>query len=111
MVPAPLRPAGHQPASTRQADTGVSRPLTVISPSGLGVGRRRGEGPVGGLAEDGGVAGAGHVLEALRQVHRVADERVLEALLGAEQRGGGLAGGEADAEDELLAVAALPRLR
>jgi hypothetical protein len=42
----------------------------------------------------------GEVLQPLRQVHRVADHRVLEALGAAQQRSGHLAGGDPDAQPE-----------
>ena len=63
-----------------------------------------------GLAEDGLAPGPGHLLQALREVHGVADERVLEALLRAEEGGGCLAARDADPEQELLPRRILPRL-
>ena len=51
-------------------------------------------------AEDGGARRAGQVLQPLGQVHGVADDRVLEPLVAAEQRGGHLAGRHADAQAE-----------
>ncbi len=46
----------------------------------------------------------GELLEALGQIDGVADERVLQSLVGAEQRGGHLARRDADAESEDGAV-------
>ena len=43
---------------------------------------------------------AGEILQPLREVHGVADERVLEALLATEQRGRDLAGRQPDAQAE-----------
>ena len=51
------------------------------------------------------------VLQALREIHRVADERVLEPLLGTQQRGRDLARRQADAETERLQRSLLPTAR
>ena len=79
----------------RQIDTGIHYPhelfpelLEPIRCGGQSVPRR--------LAEH-RLARRGELLQALAQVHGVADDRVLDPLLAAEQRGGHLAGAEPDA--------------
>ena len=85
--------------SMRYARTGVFRPFTVCSSSGtdvdVGVQRR-----VRALVDHDAARRPSQVLQPLREVHGVADERVLEPLLGAEQRGGDRPGRQADAEAE-----------
>ena len=72
-------------------ERGAAAPRAVASLSTIAPGRPR------------------QVLEPLREVHGVADERVLEPLLRAEQRGRDLAGREADAEPERREPAATQR--
>ena len=98
-----IDPVGDAPAS--------SRPLTSCSLERLAsparfvqrVGRR--------LAEHDRARRPREVLQALREVHGVADERVLEPLLRPEQRGRDLAGRQADAEPERRQAVGPPRAR
>ena len=60
---------------------------------------------------DGRAGRTGEVLQPLRHVHGVADERVLEALLGAEQGGRDVAGRHADAHAERWKALACPTPR
>ena len=82
----------------RYAPTGVWRPLTSAGSNRSAVGFSVSAPYVGSLSTVS--PPSPQLLQALREVHGVADQRVLEALLGAEQRGGDLAGGQPDAEAE-----------
>ena len=93
------RPSDRQASSTSlYAMTGVSRPLTNwggrATVSGVSARRR----PC--ACGHHGLTRIGQLLEPLGHVDRVPDQRVLQALLRAEQGGGGLPGGEAEAEAE-----------
>ena len=86
-----------------------SRPLTVVGPIGsASIGSERAA-MVASLQTV--IPGRpGQVLEPLGQVHGVADQRVLEAFLAAEQGRGHVAGRQADAEPERGQALGLPGL-
>ena len=69
-----------------ERDDGRVAALDELRVELLEVGRLLGEGVPGRLAQH-GLARLGELLEALAQVDGVADERVLDPLLAAEQRG------------------------
>ena len=85
-------------AARRQAATGVSRPFTRAGGSSC-AGGGSSQGTIGRLRQD-GLPRLGPLLETLGQVDGVADKRVLQVLLGAEQRRRHRAGGYADTELE-----------
>ena len=86
--------------SMRYARTGVFRPFTVCLAERHARRSRSRSAAYVALAEHDAARRPREVLQPLREVHGVADQRVLDALLGAEQRGGDRPGRHADAEAE-----------
>ena len=107
-APVPSVPSDMLRIDARYATTGVSRPFTSCASSGR-IDAASAQRLDRLLAQHGRPGRAREVLQPLRQVHGVADDRVLEPLVAPEQRGRDLAGRQPDAEPERLEPFGLPR--